>query len=65
MIILTIIGFLVSARKSRGGVGFQIALGFSLAFIYILFFMMSKGIAEGGECPLYWQYGSQTSFLAP
>ena len=51
VIILTIIGFLVSARKSRGGVGFQIALGFSLAFIYILFFMMSKGIAEGGGMP--------------
>lgn len=51
IIILTIIGFLVSARKSRGGVGFQIALGFSLAFVYILFFMMSKGIAEGGGMP--------------
>ena len=37
IIILTIIGFLVSARKSRGGV--------------ILFFMMSKGIAEGGGMP--------------
>jgi len=51
IIILTIIGFLVSARKSRGGVGFQIALGFTLAFVYILFFMMSKGIAEGGGMP--------------
>mgnify|MGYP000561809050 CR=1 FL=1 len=51
VIILTIIGFLVSARKSRGGVGFQIALGFCLAFVYILFFMMSKGIAEGGGMP--------------
>jgi lipopolysaccharide export system permease protein len=51
VIILTIIGFLVSARKSRGGVGFQIALGFTLAFIYILFFMMSKGIAESGGMP--------------
>lgn len=51
VIILTVIGFLVSARKSRGGVGFQIALGFTLAFVYILFFMMSKGIAEGGGMP--------------
>ncbi|MFD1816096.1 lipopolysaccharide export system permease protein [Pseudarcicella hirudinis] len=48
IIILTIIGLIVSARKSRGGVGFQIALGFVLAFIYILFFMMSKGMAESG-----------------
>lgn len=51
ILILSIIGFLVSARKSRGGVGFQIALGFTLAFVYILFFMMSKGIAESGGMP--------------
>lgn len=50
-IILTIIGFLVSARKSRGGVGYRIALGFTLAFVYIMFFIMSKGIAEGGGMP--------------
>jgi lipopolysaccharide export system permease protein len=49
IIILTCIGLIVSARKSRGGVGFQIALGFMLAFIYIMFFMMSKGIAESGN----------------
>jgi lipopolysaccharide export system permease protein len=51
MIILTIIGVVVSARKSRGGVGFQIAIGFVLAFLYILFFMMSKGIAQSGGMP--------------
>ncbi|MDR6193903.1 LptF/LptG family permease [Siphonobacter sp. SORGH_AS_0500] len=48
IIILTAIGVIVSARKSRGGVGFQIALGFGLAFVYILFFMMSSGIAKKG-----------------
>lgn len=53
VVILTVIGVIVSARKSRGGVGFQIALGFMLAFLYILFFMMSKGIAEsGGMAPI-------------
>jgi lipopolysaccharide export system permease protein len=51
VVILTIIGVIVSARKSRGGVGFQIALGFMLAFLYILFFMMSKGIAQSGGMP--------------
>jgi len=51
VVILTVIGVIVSARKSRGGVGFQIALGFMLAFLYILFFMMSKGIAQSGGMP--------------
>ncbi len=49
--ILTIIGVILSARKSRGGVGLQIALGFILAFVYIMFFILSKGIAEKGDIP--------------
>lgn len=53
IIILTFMGVIVSARKARGGVGFQIALGFGLAFIYILFFMISSNIArKGGADPL-------------
>ena len=48
IIILCLIGVIVSARKSRGGVGFQIAFGFILAFIYIIFFIMTKTIAEVG-----------------
>ena len=48
ILILTAIGVIVSARKSRRGVGWQIALGFALAFIYILFFLLSKGVAEAG-----------------
>lgn len=51
MIILTIIGVLVSSRKSRRGVGAQIALGFVLAFVYILFFMVSRAIANAGNMP--------------
>ena len=47
-ILLTFIGLIVSARKSRGGTGFQIALGFLIAFIYILFFWFSKSFAENG-----------------
>jgi lipopolysaccharide export system permease protein len=49
IIILTVIGVIVSARKSRRGVGWQVALGFFLAFTYLLFFMLGKGIAESGN----------------
>ncbi|WP_234736577.1 LptF/LptG family permease [Tellurirhabdus bombi] len=49
IIILTAIGVIMSARKSRRGVGWQVALGFILAFVYLLFFMMAKGIAESGN----------------
>lgn len=48
ILILTAIGVIVSARKSRKGVGLQIAFGFMLAFVYILFFLLSKGVAEAG-----------------
>lgn len=49
ILILTVIGVIVSARKSRRGVGWQVALGFFLAFTYLLFFMLGKGIAESGN----------------
>lgn len=51
VLILTFMGVIVSARKTRGGTGFQIALGFFLSFLYILFFIMSKSIAEAGGIP--------------
>lgn len=49
IIILTIIGVIVSARKARGGVGFQIALGFFLAFIFIIFVITSRSLAQVGD----------------
>lgn len=49
VIILTVMGLIVAARKKRGGVGLQIAIGFVLAFVYILFYIMAKGIAESGN----------------
>lgn len=49
--ILTFMGVIVSSRKSRGGTGFQIALGFALSFIFILFFMMFRSFAEAGSLP--------------
>lgn len=45
-IILTFIGVIMSARKARGGSGFQIALGFFIAFLYIIFFIFARSIAE-------------------
>ena len=44
-------GVIVSARKSRQGVGFQIAFGFVLAFAYILIFIMGKSLAQIGTIP--------------
>ena len=45
-IILTAMGVVVSARKTRRGMSFQIAVGFILAFIYIALLLFSKGVAE-------------------
>ncbi|NVJ47407.1 MAG: LptF/LptG family permease, partial [Cytophagia bacterium] len=47
-IILTFIGVILSSRKTRGGVGFQIAMGFMIAFIYIILFIAAKSNAETG-----------------
>lgn len=49
--ILTFMGVIVSSRKSRGGTGSQIALGFALSFIFILFVMMFRTFAEAGTFP--------------
>ncbi len=49
ILILTVIGVVLSARKSRQGVGWQMALGFLLAFTYLLFFLLAKGIADQGK----------------
>ena len=46
VLILMFIGLIVSARKSRRGTGFQIALGFTIAFVFIIMFILSRAIAE-------------------
>jgi lipopolysaccharide export system permease protein len=51
VIILTMIGVVVSARKVRGGASIQIAIGFVLAFVYIFFVMVSKSVALAGDIP--------------
>lgn len=49
--ILTFMGVIVSSRKSRGGTGLQIAIGFALSFIFILFVIMFRSFAESGSLP--------------
>ena len=51
IIILTFMGVIVSARKARGGTGFQIAFGFLIAFIFIICFMLSREFALKGVVP--------------
>lgn len=51
IIILVFMGVIVSSRKSRGGTGMQIALGFLLSFIFILFFTLFRTFAEAGSMP--------------
>ena len=51
VLLLTFMGVLVSARKTRGGAGFLIALGALISFIYIIFFVLVKSMAEVGSMP--------------
>jgi len=53
VIILTLIGVIASSRKSREGAGLTIAFGFLLAFVYIIFMITSRSLANvGGMGPL-------------
>jgi lipopolysaccharide export system permease protein len=49
IVILTIIGVILSSKKSREGIGLQIALGFILAFVYIIFSITSRSLANVGD----------------
>ena len=51
ILILVFMGVIVSSRKSRGGTGVQIALGFLLSFVFILFFTLFRTFAEAGSTP--------------
>ena len=51
VLLLTFMGVLVSARKSREGMGFLIVLGFMIAFVYVIFFVLAKSMAEVGSLP--------------
>ncbi len=49
--ILVFMGAIVASRKSRGGTGPQIAIGFLLSFVFILFFTLFRTFAETGAMP--------------
>ena len=49
--ILVFMGVIVSSRKSRGGTGLQIALGFVLSFVFLIFFVLFRSFAEAGDMP--------------
>ncbi len=49
--ILVFMGVIVASRKSRGGTGVQISVGFALSFIFILFFTLFRTFAENGQWP--------------
>lgn len=46
--ILTLIGVCLSARKVKGGIGLNVALGLLMAFAYILFYTISASYAISG-----------------
>ena len=62
-IILTFIGVVLS-RKTRGRVGFQIALGFFIAFLYILLFIAAKVMQKPVVQTQFWPSGLQISYLS-
>ena len=49
VVLLTLIGVVISARKSREGPGLKLALGFALAFVYIIFVITSRSMANVGS----------------
>ncbi len=50
-VILTFLALIVASRKTRGGTGVQIAVGFLLAFFFIILYILSRSIAESSTLP--------------
>jgi lipopolysaccharide export system permease protein len=48
MIILTFMGVIVTARKSRQGTGFQVAVGIALAFLFITLVRIFRSVGQAG-----------------
>lgn len=51
ILLLTIIGVIISSKKSRKGMALQITLGFMLAFTYIFFVVIGRSLASVGGIP--------------
>ncbi|MEG1497902.1 MAG: LptF/LptG family permease [Bacteroidales bacterium] len=52
-VILTLIGLSLSSKKTRSGMGTNLAIGITLAFTFILFMQMSKVFATFGNFPIW------------
>ncbi len=50
-IVMTLIGFSLSNRKIRGGIGMHLGLGLGIAFSFILFMQVSTVFATSGNLP--------------
>lgn len=50
-IVLTLIGFSLSGRKMRGGIGLYLGIGITISFAYILFMQVSTTFASFGDLP--------------
>ncbi|WP_338764713.1 LptF/LptG family permease [Bernardetia sp. ABR2-2B] len=48
ILILTVMGIVVSSKKTRQGTSFNIALGFVLAFVFILFVVVARSLGQSG-----------------
>ena len=48
-LILTFMGVIVSSRKTRGGAGLKIAVGFVISFLFIVSYIIGKTYAEAGS----------------
>lgn len=63
--VLTIIGVSVASRKSRGGTGFHVFIGFLLSVTYILSTMVSSSLTiKGGLDPIISVWTPNLIFLA-
>lgn len=51
IIIMTYIAVAVSSRRSRGGIGLHLAIGISLAFMFIVFMRVGTVFATNGNLP--------------
>ena len=49
--ILTLMGVCLTSKKKRGGIGWNIAIGIALAFLYILFLKFSQMFVYTGTLP--------------
>ena len=49
ILILTFMGVVVSARKSREGIAFQLVIGFVLCFVYYAFLQLGRNFTQSDE----------------